>query len=447
MQTRLAELPQRLVDLAQLRVLDTLGCGLAAHATGNATAPRAALLASHGDGPATVLGAQQRLPAPAASCANGTLCHALDYDDTHAAAIVNVGAIVVPAALAVAESSGASGAELLTAVIVGSEVAVRLGLAAAPSFLESGFHPAAVCGVFGAAAAAARVLGLDERVTRDALAVAGSFAAGTYEPLRAGATTKTLHAGWAAQSGVMAALFAAAGQDGPATVLDGPHGVFPAHFRLPPSALHAGLDELGGRWDSQRISIRPYPICYLAQSSLDAVREAVGDRKFIAAEVREVRASVPAAGLPIVFEPRVDKLAPRSPYEARFSLPYCVGAMLVRGRVGLDAFTDDAIRDPAVLEMAAQVVHEPRDFPSFPASYPAEVTVETTAGELLSARIEHERGGPDNPMSDDQVYEKFRDNVGLALTGDEAQALEDAVGTLVEQPDVTSLSAALRRAT
>ena len=441
---RFEDIPTAVVESAKLHFLDTLGCGLAAHALGVAGAPRRALLEAYGEGPATVLGARQTLPAPAAACANGALCHALDYDDTHSAAICNVGAIVGPAALALGEAASASGAELLAALVVGSETVSRLGLAAAPSFLVSGFHPTAVCGVFGAALAAARILRLGEREAVDALAIAGSTAAGIYEHLEDGSTTKTIHVGWAAQSGILAALFAAAGADGPATVLEGRYGVFQSHFRLPPETVLAQLGDLGERWETTQIAIRPYPACFMAQSSLDAAREAVGGRVFASEEIREIRVSIPAAGVPIVLEPRAEKNAPRNPYDAKFSLPYSVAAMLVHGRVDVSTYSDEAIRDPDVLAVAARVVYVERDFPTFPAAYPAAVTVDLVGGETFSAELEFHRGGPDRPMAAADILRKFRDNASLAVDDSAVVALENALLSLEDQPNLCAVALALR---
>lgn len=440
----LADIPAHVVDAAKLHFLDTLGCGLAAHALDAATAPRRALLDVYGEGPATVLGMRRTLPAPAAACANGALCHALDFDDTHSAAIANVGAVVAPAALAAGEARGASGADLVVALVAGSEAVTRLGLAAAPSFLVSGFHPTAVCGVFGAALAAARIMRLDVSTAVNALAVAGSTAAGVYETLTDGSTTKTVHAGWAAQSGILAALFAAAGADGPATVLEGRYGVFHSHFRLPPESVRSQLDDLGERWETAQVAIRPYPACFMSQSSLDAVRDAVDGRTFAPGQIREIRVSIPDAAVPIVFEPRDAKLAPRNGYDAKFSLPFALAAMLVHGRVDLRTFSDDALRDPEVLDLARRVVHVRRDFPSFPAAYPAAVVVETVDGARLSAEVEYHRGGPDNPMTVAEVRRKFRDNACLALGERTALALEENLGALEELPDLTAISGLLR---
>ena len=154
-------IPREVVDAAKLHLLDTLGCGLAAHALDTAPHAREAICEQGTGGPATIIGVPSGAGAQDAALVNGTTCHALDFDDTHAASVSHISVVVVPAALAVAETIGADGAALLTALVAGNEVSTRVGMAAGEAFHAHGFHPTAVCGVFGATAASARLRGLD----------------------------------------------------------------------------------------------------------------------------------------------------------------------------------------------------------------------------------------------------------------------------------------------
>ena len=216
------DIPAEVVEAAKLHVLDTLGCGLAAAATGVGTAARDAA-DPHG-GPASVIGSLVRGSAAEAALANGALCHALDFDDTHAGAIAHVGTVMVPAGLAAAQVARADGATLVAALVAGSELTIRVGAATSAGFHRRGFHPTSVAGVFGATVAAARLLGLSWAQAANALGIAGSFAGGIFEYLADGSSTKPLHAGWAAHGGVLAAQIARHGGTGPASVLDGRYG-------------------------------------------------------------------------------------------------------------------------------------------------------------------------------------------------------------------------------
>ena len=221
------QIPDEVIEATKLHVLDVLGCGLAAHGLGVAGEGRATM-AELGTGDATAIGLDTPLPAPHAAFANAMLCHGLDYDDTHSDSVCHITVVVVPAALAVAESLGRSGEDVLAAVTAGTEVVSRIGMAASGAFHARGFHPTSVCGVFGATAAAARLAGLDAETTTSALGLAGSMSSGLMAYLNDGTPTKPVHAGWAAQAGVLAAQLAAHGAAGPAGVLDGRFGIFHA---------------------------------------------------------------------------------------------------------------------------------------------------------------------------------------------------------------------------
>ena len=160
-------------------------------------------------------------------------------------------------------------------------------------------------------------------------------------------------------------------------------------------------------------------------------------------EIEEVVVTVPEAGVSLVLEPAASKIAPRTEYEAKFSLQYSVASLLVRGHVAVGDFTEEAISDPAVLAVAGKVRYETRDYPTYPQAFPGGVRVTLASGEVFEGDLPYQKGGPENPLSDDQVVEKFRGNAGLVLSEDEATALADAVLTLDVQSDLTAALAPL----
>src|SRR5919106_2486990 len=216
----LDEVPQDVAEAAKLHLLDTLGCGLAANALGVATEGRETMAELGGDDQATVIGGPG-LPAANAAFANAMVCHGLDFDDTHSDSIAHVSVVSCPASVAVAEATGADGRDALTAIVASNEVVTRVGMAASGLFHKRGFHPTAICGIFGATAAAARLGGLhDDRVT-SALGIAGSLASGIFAYLEDGTPTKPIHPAWAAHGGVLAARLARPGAEGPPRGLGG----------------------------------------------------------------------------------------------------------------------------------------------------------------------------------------------------------------------------------
>ncbi|MGV1049849.1 MAG: MmgE/PrpD family protein [Solirubrobacterales bacterium] len=420
----LAEVPEEVAAAAKLHLLDAVGTGLAALALDEMPAARAVALEIGGEPEATALGLSRRVGAGAAALANGATMHALDFDDTHAATLIHSSVVVAATVLAVGEARGAGGAELLAAAIAGYEVSARIGLAAPGALHLKGFHPTSVCGVFAAAAAAARLRGLSAERTANALGIAGSQASGLMEYLADGSQTKPLHAGWAAHAGIVAAALAAHGATGPASVLEGRFGLLAAHVgEFDAAALSA---ELGSRWETTAIAFKAYPCCHLSHSVLDAV----GASGIGPDEVEEIVALVPGeVAIGLVLEPAERKLRPASAYEAKFSLPYCIGALLVRGELGVDAFTAAAIVDERALEIAARVSYEVADFGSGGSEISGGVRGRA-GGREFEQRALVPRGAPSNPLGGEEVRRKFLRNASLALPEPEAERLLELLAEL-----------------
>ena len=439
---RLEGVPGTVVAAAKLHFLDTIGCGLAARAIG-AGCEALDLVGEQGGRPeATAIGHAELLPAPSAALANGMLCHALDYDDTHTASGMHVSVTVVAAALAAAEAASASGNDFVTAFIAGAETAIRVGMGAPLEFHRRGFHPTSVCGIFGATVAAGRLLGFGADQLSNALGIAGSMASGLFEYLGDGSATKPLHPGWAAQAGIQAARLAKRGVTGPRTVLEGRFGLYSAFVGNPKHGLDAQLSDLGVRWETPNVAFKPYPACHFSHASIDAVREIIGARQLRAEDVAQVVASVPADAVAFVLEPTASKLRPRTPYEAKFSLQFSIAALLVDGAVGVDTFTERRIGDPALLEVARKVSYEVKPYATYPAAFPGGARITTVDGKVYEADLPHQRGSSGNPMQDQDIRRKFRANAKLALGDDGAQRLESALIAL----DLDTVVAELRRA-
>jgi 2-methylcitrate dehydratase PrpD len=433
----LEAIPDEVVQAAKLHMLDTLGCGLAAHALDVAPAAREAMTETGVSGPATAIGVSGGLPAAEAALVNGVTCHALDYDDTHTGAIAHVSVAVVPAALAAAQSEGAGGSDLLAAAVLGNEVVSRLGMAVGSAFHARGFHPTSVCGVFGATAAASRLYGSASGTTTNALGIAGSMASGLLEYLADGSSTKRLHPGWAAHAGIIASRLAAHGATGPSSVIEGRFGLYRAFVERDDIDIAAMVDDLGERWETPRIAFKPYPACHYIHASLDATAEAIARTPIAVDEIDEIVALSTEAGVSLVLEPLADKHHPRTEYEAKFSLPYSVAALLLRGKVDVSTYTDEAIADREVLELASKVRYEVKEYETFPQALPGGVRIRTRDGRELEAELAYQRGGPENPMTPPEVREKFRANAALALSEGDVGALEETVMTLERSDDLS----------
>ncbi|WP_084000229.1 MmgE/PrpD family protein [Actinomadura kijaniata] len=446
--------PPRVAGDVTGRVLDVLGNCLAGLAEGGSG--EAVLVAVRdwaGTPRAGVVGTADRLPAPGAALVNGTLAHALDFDDTHLPSVLHPSASVVPAALAAAEETGAGGAELLAAVAAGIEICVRLGMASYlpeirnSAFFERGQHATSICGTLAAAAAAALLYGLDAGGVADAIGVAASMGSGVIEANRTGGTVKRVHCGWAAHAGVAAAALARAGITGPPTVLEGRFGFFRAWLdgRYDADALLGGLGE---RWEAPRTVYKPYPSNHFTHPAIDCAL-ALRDGGLDPGDIAAIELGLPAPTLRTVAEPREEKARPRTPYHAKFSGPFTVATALLGGGglgVHLDDFTEETLRDPARLALAAKVacVADERAGAVFPTAFAAVLRVRTRGGATLEHRVDSSRGGPGHPLTRAELLTKFRLNAARALPGGRAAELVRAVEGLGSLPDVGVLAALAR---
>jgi 2-methylcitrate dehydratase PrpD len=287
------------------------------------------------------------------------------------------------------------------------EVVTRLGAAVRHGFHSHGFHATSVCGTLASALSVSRIYASSLPKTVAAMGIAGSFASGSLEFLADGSATKQLHPGWAGHAGILAARLAAAGASGPSTILEGEHGIFRSYVGKSVSADQLS-DGLGSRWESQRITVKPYPACQLSHATLDAVKSA-GVK---AAEVESIKADIPAESIPIVCQPVEGKLTPRSAYEAKFSLPWCVAALLIDGSLGIEAFEEKRLGRPDVLELARRVTWRGYQPDVAAAAAPGSVEIRLRGGRVLNASVPTSSGAPDAPLSDQQLVGKFLLNAG-----------------------------------
>ncbi|HKP19640.1 MAG TPA: MmgE/PrpD family protein [Gaiellaceae bacterium] len=434
----LDDIPDDVVEHAKLHLLDAIGCGYAASALGVATEGRTAMAELGGEPQASVLALDAALPAPNAAFANAMLCHGLDFDDTHADSVSHVSVVVCPAALATAEAQGASGSELLAAIVGGNEVVTRVGMAASGQFHARGFHPTAICGIFGGTTASAALVGADAATAASALGIAGSFAGGLFAYLDDATATKPFHPAWAAHGSVLAARLASLGGEGPPGVLEGRFGLYHAFVGAGPGEIDIAsqLGDLGSRWETPRIAYKPYPACHFIHGSLGAT-QSLG--QLDPDEIEDILVTIPQEGVSLVLEPTAAKVAPRTVYEAKFSLQYSTAAMLVNGSAGLSAYSEDAIADRRVLALAGRVRYETKAYPTYPEAFPGGVRVTMRDGRVLEAELPHQRGGPGNPLTADEVRAKFRENASLALDEACVDSLESAILKLEQLDNVRGL--------
>ena len=437
-------LPAEVVDRAKYFFLDYLGVAVRGSLS-DSSQPlyrMANSLASAGRG--TVLGRLEKVDFPYAALANGTSAHSLELDDTHQAGSIHLGVSVFSAALAVAEQVGASGKDFLTASVVGFEVAARLAMALKPAeHYGRGFHPTATCGTFGAAASAAKLLGLSEAQLLSALGIAGSQSAGSMEFLAEGAWTKRFHPGWAAFSGVHAALLAKEGFIGPRTILEGRDGFLKAYGVQPdPSKISAGLGE---DFQILHTAVKPHACCRYTQAPIDAVLNIVQEHDVKPEQVERVTIGMLETGIPVICEPAERKYRPTNVVEAQFSLPFGVAVAVVKRRAGLDEFSEVMLEDAAIVALMSKVGYErdPELEKNYPKEWPAWARVSLTNGQEVSAQVRFPKGDPENPLSWDELRVKYADLVSAVWADSRAAWACEVVRTLEDESDLRNVTQGL----
>jgi len=406
---------------------DVLGCILAGAA--EPTPERTAkAVSAWGEGRARVIGSGQRAPAPWAALVNGAAAHVLDYDDTFAPLSGHAAAVLAPAILAAAEEQGSSGADLIDAFVVGLEVMARVGRAVNPQHYALGWHSTATVGVIGAAVACGRLLGLDAEAMRDAVSLAVSMASGTRMQL--GAMAKSVHAGLAAKSGVLAAQLASAGVGGTGEALIGRWRFAEMYAGMSPeaSAITAPGTQEPLAIEAVGLSFKPYPTCASTHLTIDAILDLRTAHGFGAEEVDAIDTVMPAVNARNLMHSN-----PRTGMEARFSMEYCAALAAAEGRVALADFEGEAIFRPHIRAVMPRVVmrsHEGSDGAADASvRFPTRTTIRLRDGRVLEEIRVHRRGSPQAPMSEAEQEAKFRDCASRVLApGGVAAALEAIAG-------------------
>jgi len=437
-------LPARVADRASLLALDALGSCLASSREdfGRAVLETAERLG--GAEESTLIGRKAKVSAANAVLANATLAHGLDFDDTREDAIVHTGSVAVTTALAVGEAIGASGRAVLEALVAGVEVMCRVGLAVPGRFHARHYHPTSLAGSFAAAAVAGRLYGLDEDQLVNAFGICGSQASGIIEYLADGSWTKRLHPGWAAHAGVTAALLAHAGFTGPETVFEGAHGFYQAF-----AGGHDGrrLDDLlatlGSTWELENLTFKPYPCGSIAHPYMDCAARLRDRHRIRPEDIASISCRTAEGPVPRLWEPLAAKHAPKNGYASKFSLPYLLAVILVKGRATLAEFTDEAVRDGAVLAVAGKVRYELDPSIDYPRQFIGHVAIRLRDGRLLEERQDHPRGGPDFPMTREELEAKFLGNAAVAVSGEQAQRVRRLVTEMGALPRIADLAVTL----
>jgi 2-methylcitrate dehydratase PrpD len=410
MDLKFEEIPPEVRDRAKYFALDFVG--VAARGTlENSTKAMYQFIKNLG--PTTkggvIIGTKMRAQHHYSALANGTSSHSLEMDDVNNEASLHPGVAIFPAAFAACEMANKNGKRFIEGVILGYDVMIRLGKALGPKeHYSRGFHPTGTCGTFGATATVAKILGLNEAQMVNAFGIAGSQAAGSMEFLAQGAWTKRMHPGWAAHNGIIASLLAKKGFKGPSTILEGRDGFLHAY------SLNADgnkvLEGIGSSFEIMRTSIKPHACCRYMQPPIDGILKIIKENQIKAEEVEKVTLGILKAGFPIIVTPEEIKYNPKSVVDAQFSMPFGAAAAILYGQISLSQYRAKIIQSPEMKQMMDRVrcVEDPELEKVFPKQWPATAEVKTKDGRTFSTRIDYPKGDPENPLSWDELIEKFQ---------------------------------------
>ena len=396
-------LPKSLRQKCEELLIDVVGLCVTAR---NEDYIKSALAGCDDEGPCTAIGHARGFSAASAAFVNGTAAHGEDFDDTFEGGPVHAGAVIVPAVLAVCERHKPDGHAAFFGIAVGTEVMCRLSTVVPKAVHKAGFHPTAIFGAMGASAGVSAALGLSARQLVDALGIAASMASGIIEYLAEGTWTKRLHPGWAAQSGIRAALLARGGFIGPRTVFEGVHGLFHGFAHTTKGDYGALTGDFGSRWVTETLAFKPYPCGTMAHPYIDCAKR-LAARGIKAGDVKELICEVAEGTVHRLWEPLADKHRPPNGYAAKFSTPFLLATGFVHGGVGLDAFTDAAVRDKDVLALSSKVRYVIDPDNPYPNNFTGHIRAVLNDGTVIEERQPHFRGGAHEPLSRADIEEKF----------------------------------------
>ena len=406
--TSFQDLPQETIEKVKIYILDCTACMIGAGKEPQAKALLKVVKAEGGAPHSSVFGQGFKTSMMNAALANGTLGHIFDFDDDHREGTMHPSVAVFPAVFALGEKRKASGREFLQAFILGLEVMIRVGESFLGKSYYQGFHPTGTCGIFGAAAGSAKMLGLNARQTTYALGLAGTFAAGTMEWRTEGSWQKPLQAGHPAMCGVLAGSLAALDFIGARTIFDGPDGVIRAFSFKDQFDYSRITGRLGEKWEMKDTSIKVHACCRfaapVADCAMDLYRQGVR-----AQDVKKILARVGDFTIRVLCTPPEQKYRPITHVDAQFSLPYTVAVAIVKHRTGPGDFKEDVLNDREVLKLADKITWEldPKAEALYPKAYPATLIATMNNGQTFEAYVDYPKGDPENEVTMPEIIEKF----------------------------------------
>ncbi|MFC1902635.1 MmgE/PrpD family protein [Chloroflexota bacterium] len=438
-----AELPPEIIDKVKLLVMDVFGNLIAGRNCQSSDILSDYTVAQGGTAEATLVGSKIKYPAANVVLANCAMAHSLDYDDTHNASCVHMGAAIVPSALAVVEKEGGTARDFITAIVAGAEIAARVGVFLNPQGLYArGYHPSCLCNPFGVAAAIGKLLRLTPDQIVNAFGLAGLQSFGLLRAHEKGALSWYFQYARAAQSGIYAAYLARAGLTGPAGILEGNGDkAWLASIHNPEADARLLTEGLGKGFALKGLSFKLRSCLHFGQASTDALLQVLQDNQLSYTDIDKIHLHLPSTAFNIIDATGY----PATPTDAQASPRYIMAVAAIDRKVSPAQFTQERVSDNSLRQFAQHVRLSADktldDF--FPACWPALVDVTTKDGKSYSCLVKNARGDADNPPSLSEIQEKFRGLASGLLKTERSEALLEQLNTLESMDDMCSLAQTL----
>lgn len=443
-------IPKKTIENAKKLVLDIVATITAGSTAAICPEVAAKYIDWGGKEESNVLVYSKKLPAPFAAMVNGTMAHARDFDDTHDDAVIHTGVSVIPAALAVAEANGkTSGKDFLKAVVMGVDVFTRLTYGANLSVFKSGFMYTSLFAYFASAMAASIVDGHDVDQAVNTCGIVLSQASGILQTIMDSALTKRMQPGFAASAAAQAALLTDVGVVGCKNVLEGAKGFYPVYFRGIEYNREAILKDLGKTWYIDELAYKPYPCCRYTHSGIDGIKKIVAEHEIKKEDIVSIDVGTTEQVGFSVCNPLEKRRHPACVVDAQFSIPFTMASAILNGNVTLGSFEEKNFSSPEILAITSKInpyIDEEIE-KKYSGCAPTRVKVHTTKGDFEDCVV-FPKGGPENPMSIDEILEKLNSTKAYAAYPVKDGAFEHIVDTVkhLEDYDCKALTDELHNA-
>lgn len=438
------DLSEKAVDETKKQVLDLIGVAVGGYGQAGAKETRELTIELGGAPQATIFGCGVKVPAPAAAQVNASAVHSLDFDDVHEAAIMHPGVITIPTALAVGEYTGKlSGKDLIQVISVGGDMISRMGLATRPgeNIHAYGWHFTTLNGFMTSAAVASKIMGFDLQKMIYAIGIAYHQSGGNGQPVKDGVLTKRLGPGFSVRGGIYAAMLAGKGVTGAINSMEGAAGYYKVYHGNSYSR-DILVGDLGKRNESENISIKPYPCCRGTHPSADAALSLVRDYAIEADNVESIEIFCGEGTMGLLGVPLETKAKPRNTVDSQFSLAWCCASAIATKRVTLSSFTESAIQDKKILDLASRIKVTYDSKYDTGGLEPVRITVNLKDGKTHTAEALTATGSPERPVSFDGCVDKFlgcNEFSAYPMPSENADKIIEAVKSLEKMDDISTL--------